>query len=149
VARHQRSLVLAVLLVLVVAGCYSLAEPSFRPGDSRDLYRSISRRVVAGTPLVGESACDDPGLTGNAIYLTARTDADEEPRDVYIYVFRTKGWEDSKTAVDVCQAEYEAANPGSVVTRLYVPIWRTFGADWSPQLTSQLREALDEAQDAG
>lgn len=142
-------LTIATLAVLSLSGCYNLAEPSFRPGDSRDLYRSISRRVTAGEPLAGESACADPSLIENAIYLTAATADDPEPRDVYVYRFRTRGWEDSEAVVDACQAEYAAANPESEVTRVDVPIWRVFGADWSPELTRRITEALLEAQDAG
>ena len=35
--------------------------------------------------------------------------------------------------VDACQAEYAAAHPGSIVTRLDIPTFRVFGADWSPR----------------
>lgn len=145
----RRLLVLALLGAFVLSACYSLVEPSFRPGDSRDVFQSISRRATTSEPLAGESACSDPDLVGNAIHLTAATATDPEPRDVYIYGFRTKTWDRSEAQVDSCQAEYEAANPGSVVTRLDIPIWRVFGADWSPELTQALEDAFDEAHDAG
>ena len=146
---RYRLVALAVLAVLLLSGCYSLAEPSFRPGDSRDLFFSISRRVESNEPLAGESACADPGLIGNAMYLRASIEADPQPRDVYIYSFRTRSWDDSKDAVDACQAEYQAAHPGATVSRLDIPIWRVFGAGWSPELTLALTEALEEAHDAG
>lgn len=147
--RSPRLPALAALMTLLLVGCYSLAEPSIRPGAPRDVFFSIGRRVQSSEPLAGESACADPGLIGNALYLTAQTDADPVPRDVYIYSFRTRSWDDSEEAVDACQAEYESAHPGSTVSRLDVPIWRVFGADWSPELTLALTEALEEAQDAG
>jgi hypothetical protein len=145
----MRLLALAALATFVLSACYSLVEPSFRPGDARDVFRSISRRATTSEPLAGRSACSDPELVANAIHLTAATEADAEPRDVYIYGFRTKNWEESEAPVDACQAEYEAANRGSVVTRIDVPVWRVFGADWSPELVQALQDAFEEAHDAG
>lgn len=146
---HARLLAMAVLAVFTLSACYSLVEPAFRPGDSRDVFLAISRRATTSEPLAGASACSDPDLVGNAIYLTAATETDTQPRDVYIYGFRIKSWDDSEAPIDACEAEYAAANPGSVVTRIDIPVWRVFGADWSPELAQALEEAFEEAHDAG
>ena len=144
-----RLVALALAGPVVLGGCYSLTEPSFRPGASRDLFGSISRRVTATAPLPGESACADPELIDNAMRLTAATESDPEPREVFIYTFRTRGWDESETLVDACAAEYAAANPEAIVRRVDVPVWRAFGADWSDELERELRAAFEEAQDAG
>ena len=131
-------------------GCYSLSEPSFAPGDQRELLQSMTRRgIVIGEMLPGEAACPDPDLIGNVLYLTARLSDETEARDVYVHAFRERSWEGSKADVDACQARYAAAHPDATIDRLDVPVWRVFGADWSDELTSELRAALEEASQAG
>jgi hypothetical protein len=44
---------------------------------------------------------------------------------------------------------YAKAHPGSDVVRLDIPTFRVFGADWSPELTRELRAAFEEASQAG
>ena len=142
-------LFLLLPLALALSGCYSLTEPSFRPGDPRDVFNAIVRRgLIVSEPLAGETACADPELIANTIYLTAQL-PDGEPRDVYIHVYREKTWEQSAAEVDACQAEYAAADPDSQVVRIDVPTYRVFGADWSAELTAELRAALEEASQAG
>ena len=86
----------------------------------------------------------------NALHLTASSADDPEPRDVFIYLFRVRGWEGSASAVDACQAEYAAGlGADAVVQRVDVPTYRAFGADWSDALTEAVREALEEASQQG
>jgi hypothetical protein len=147
-----RLLVPALALVgsLALGGCYSLTEPSFDPGDQRDVLQSIVRRgIVISEPLTGETACDDRDLVGNAMYLTARLPEETEARDVYVHTYREKSWEASLEEVDRCMAEYAAANPGAEIARIDIPTFRVFGADWSEGLTEQLRKAFEEASQAG
>jgi hypothetical protein len=152
-SRKPRRLPCALALGFVAfaaAGCYSLSEPSFAPGDQRDVLRSITRRgIVVGEAMPGDAACADPDLIGNVLHLTARLPDESEARDVYIHGYRERSWEGSKAEVDTCQAEYAAAHPGSAIGRLDVPTWRVFGADWSAELTTDLRAALEEASQAG
>ena len=100
--------VLAVLLLpCLTVACYSFAEPSLRPGDSRDVMAALARHgVVVSDVMAGESACDDPSLIANALHLVAAGPDDPDPRDVFIYLFRVRGWEDSAEAVDACQDAY-------------------------------------------
>jgi len=147
---HVRIASLALGGMLTLAGCYSLAEPSFEPGDQRDVLQSIARRgIVISEPLTGKTACDDPDLVGNSLYLAARMPDEEEPRDVYVHSYREKFWDESIEEVDRCMAEYAAANPGSDIGRFDIPTFRVFGADWSEALTDQLIKAFEEASQAG
>lgn len=144
-----RAVVIAIVAIATLAGCYSFAQPSFHPGTARQLLLAIGRRVASVEALVGESACSDRTLVENAIHLKATVASDPVPRDVWIYAFREKGWDATKAAVDACQAEYAAANPGRTITRLDIPVWRAFGDDWSEELTLAIGDALREAANLG
>ena len=133
-----------------MTGCYSFAQPSFKPGDPRDVFASIVRRgLIVSEPIAGQTACDDSGMIANTLFVTARLAEETEPRDVYIHTYREKRWEESIEEVDACQATYAAAHPGSAITRLDIPTYRVFGADWSDELTRELRAAFEEAAKAG
>jgi hypothetical protein len=144
------SLVLALTGAFVLNGCYTTAEPSFHPGNRRDILQEVMLRGIEVTdPVPGQTACDDPDLIGNSLYFTARMPGEEAYRDVYVHSYREKWWDRSEEEVDGCQATYAAANPGSVITRLDIPLYRAFGADWSEELADQLTRALEEAAEAG
>jgi hypothetical protein len=145
-----RLVALALAGSFAVSGCYTLAEPSFDPGNRRDILQEIILRgIVASEPIAGATACDDRDLVGNTLHLTARMPDEEEARDVYIHIYREKYWEESIEEVDRCQAVYQAAHPDSVITRFDIPTYRVFGADWSDELAEQLMIALEEASQAG
>jgi hypothetical protein len=145
-----RAAVLAAAGVFVLSGCYGLSEPSFDPGDARDVLQLIVRRsVVVTEPLAGATACDDHDLVGNSLYLTARMPDETEPRDVYVHTYRLKNWDESAEEVDACMAEYAENHPGVEIGRLDIPTFRVFGADWSDELTDELTKAFEEAQQAG
>jgi hypothetical protein len=147
---RARRLVLLLLVPAVLAGCYSFAEPSFRPGDPRDVLVAMTRRgVVVESSVAGESACADPGLIGNVVHLVVTVPSDVTPRDLFLYTFRSRSWEGSQPAVDACQAEYASANPGGEVVRVDIPTYRTMGLDWSDELTTIVRDALEEASTQG
>ncbi len=133
----------------MAAGCYNFAQPSFHPGNGRQLLLAIARRAEKADAKVGDSACNDHSLIENAIHLTVVADDDPTPRDVWIYAFREKGWDNTKPAVDACQAEYQAAHPDAVITRLDIPVYRAFGADWSPDLVEAVKDGLAEAATMG
>jgi hypothetical protein len=147
---YVRIMGLALAGSFVVGGCYSLAEPSFDPGNPRDVLQAILLRgIVASDPVPGQTACGDHDLIGNSLYLTARLPGEAEPRDVFIHMYREKYWDRSAEEVDRCQAAYAAAHPDSEITRLDIPTYRIFGADWSEELADELRRALEEASRAG
>ena len=141
---------LGLAVAFALGGCYSLAEPSFDPGNRRDVLQAVLLRgIVASEPVPGQTACDDHDLVGNSLYFSARMPQEQEPRDVYVHFYREKYWDRSKEEVDACQATYAAAHPGSEITRLDIPTYRIFGADWSDELTSELTKALTDASRAG
>ena len=147
---RTRPLVFVLVAALLAGGCYSTAEPSFHPGGTRDILHSVMRRGIEVTePIAGQTACDDPALVGNTLYFTARMPGEQQYRDVYVHSYREKYWDRSKAEVDGCQATYAAAHPGATVTRLDIPLYRVFGADWSDDLTKELTKALEEASEAG
>ena len=134
----------------VVAGCYGTTEPSFHPGDSRDILQTVMLRGIEVTdPVPGETACDDHDLVGNTLYFTARMPGEEEYRDVFVHTYREKWWDASLEEVDGCQAVYEENNPEAVITRMDIPLYRIIGADWSDELGEELTQALEEASEAG
>jgi len=147
---RTRLLALALGASFAIGGCYSFAEPSFHPGDQRDILQTVVLRGIEVTdPIPGETACDDPDLVGNALYFTARMPGEEEYRDVYVHTYREKWWDRSAEEVDGCQEAYEAANPDAEIIRLDIPLYRILGADWSDELTAELTKALEEAAEAG
>ena len=134
----------------VVAGCYGTTEPSFHPGDSRDILQTVMLRGIEVTdPVPGETACDDHDLVGNTLYFTARMPGEEEYRDVFVHTYRETWWDASLEEVDGCQAVYEENNPEAVITRMDIPLYRIIGADWSDELSEELTQALEEASEAG
>ena len=135
---------------LLIASCYNFATPSYHPGEGRDLVGAIVRHGVTVRSVVpGDSACDDPALVANGMRLAVTDPDGGADRDVWIYSFRERSWESSQASVDACQQAFEAADPGATVTRLDIPVYRLFGADWSADLTQALRAAVGEASDAG
>jgi hypothetical protein len=139
---------IATLPMLV--GCYNFATPSYHPGDAQQVLSAISRRGVSvQQSTAGESACEDRGLIPNSLHLRGSVAADPAPRDIWIYTFREKSWTGSQAVVDACQAVYQAANPAAVITRIDIPTYRAFGADWSPELAESIQGALTEAAQAG
>ena len=147
---HRRLLVLALAGSFAIAGCYTTAEPSFHPGDQRDVLQSVMLRGIEVTdPVPGQTACDDPDLVGNSLYFTARMPGEDEYRDVFVHSYREKWWDRSEEEVDGCQATYAENHPGSEITRIDIPLYRILGADWSEELTDELTRALEEAAEAG
>ena len=140
---------LACAASLALAGCYATTEPSFHPGDSRDILRTVMLRGIEVTdPVPGETACDDRDLVGNTLYFTARMPGEEEYRDVFVHTYREKRWDDSQAEVDGCMDVYAANNPEAEIIRVDIPLYRIFGSDWSEELTEELIKALEEASEA-
>jgi hypothetical protein len=147
---QARLLALALASTFALAGCYSMTEPSFHPGDQRDILQTVMLRGIEVTdPVPGQTACDDHDLVGNSLFFTARLPGEEEYRDVYVHSYREKWWDRSEAEVDGCQETYAAANPEAQIIRLDIPLYRILGADWSEGLADELTAALEEASRAG
>ncbi|MFN8521062.1 MAG: hypothetical protein U0667_17125 [Chloroflexota bacterium] len=147
---HRVSLVALAVAALTLASCYNFATPSYHPGEGRDLVAAIARHgVTVGSVIPGASACDDPSLIPNALHLAVTDPADGAARDVWVYSFREKYWDASKTQVDACATELQADQPGATVSRLDIPLYRALGIDWSDDLAQSLQAGLAEAAQAG
>jgi hypothetical protein len=147
---QARLLALALASTFALTGCYSMTEPSFHPGDQRDILQTVMLRGIEVTdPVPGQTACDDHDLVGNSLFFTARLPGEEEYRDVYVHSYREKWWDRSEAEVDGCQEIYAAANPEAQIIRLDIPLYRILGADWSEELADELTTALEEASRAG
>jgi hypothetical protein len=143
-------LALAGTLVLALAACYSSATASFHPGDASQLVQEITRRGATVTATVsGDTGCNDSTLTDNALHLTIEVPDDSQPRDVYIFTFRSTSFGASAAPIDACQAAYAQAHPGASVTRLDIAPYRAFGAGWPPSLSAIVTAALTEASNLG
>jgi hypothetical protein len=149
--RTTPAVIAALMIPFVTVACCSFAEPSLRPGDSRDVLAALARHgVVVADVMAGESACDDPGLIANALHVRVTGPEDPAPSDVFIYLFRVRGWDDSAATVDACEEAYAASiGDDANVARVDVPTYRAFGANWSDGLTQAIRAALEEASTQG
>lgn len=148
--RQRRLVALALAGSFAITGCYTTAEPSFHPGDQRDILQTVILRGIEVTdPVPGQTACDDGDLVGNSLYFTARMPGEEEFRDVYVHSYREKSWAGSQAEVDGCEAIYAENNPDAEIIRIDIPLYRILGADWSAELTDQLTRAFEEAAEAG
>lgn len=146
----MRTLLAGMALALTLTGCYGKSAPSYNPGDASQLVQEFTRRGITITATVsGDSACSDPSLVNNALHLRVTDPAKNAPRDIYIYAFRAKSWDESKAQVDACQASFAGAHAAASIERLDVPIYRVLGADWSSQLRSAVVAAITEASRAG
>jgi hypothetical protein len=140
----------ALAAPLLLASCYSFATPSYHPGEGRDLVAAIVRHGATVTATVpGDSACDDPNLVANALRLSVTDPGDGSAKDVWLYSFRERSWAASEAPVDACQATFADTNPDATITRIDIPVYRAFGADWSEELIHALDAAITEASEAG
>ena len=147
---HRRLLAIALAGSFAMSGCYSMAEPSFHPGNPRDVLQAVMLRGIEVTdPVPGKTACDDPDLVGNSLYFSARLPGEDEYRDVYVHSYREKSWVRSKEEVDDCEAIYAENHPDAEIVRIDIPVYRILGADWSEELTDELTRAFEEAARAG
>lgn len=105
--------------------------------------------VTTLSAVAGASACPEQALHDNAIALSVTTASDPEPRDVYLYLFRPRSFEETAEVVDACAADYQAASPGSTITRLDVAPYRALGADWSDELRASMESAMQVAARGG
>ena len=80
ISTTQRRILALAIGGLVLGGCYGTTEPSFHPGDQRDILQEVLLRgIVVTDPVPGQTACDDPELVGNSLYFTARLAEEDEP----------------------------------------------------------------------
>jgi hypothetical protein len=99
--------------------------------------------ITTLSAVAGASACPEQALHD------VTTASDPEPRDVYLYLFRPRSFEETAAVVEACAADYEAASPGSKIARLDVAPYRALGADWSDHLSDSVEQAMQVAARGG
>ncbi len=105
--------------------------------------------VTTLTAVSGASACPDQALNDNALALSVTTASDPEPRDVFLYLFRPRLFEETAAVMDACAADYQAASSDASISRLDVAPFRALGADWSDELRTSIELAMEVAARGG
>jgi hypothetical protein len=140
---------LLLLLTLSAAACGS-PVPSPAPASLVSLRGEMALLgVTTVSAVAGESVCPEQPLYDNALALSVTTPYDPEPRDVYLYLFRPRLFEETAAVMDDCAAEYQATAPGATIDRLDVAPFRALGADWSDELRSSVESAMQVAAQGG
>ncbi len=138
-----------LLLVLGVAGCGGPA-PTPAPASLVSLRGEMALLgVTTLSAVAGQSACPDQPLHDNALALSVTTAADPEPRDVYLYLFKPRSFEETSAVVDACASDYADTSPGAIISRLEVAPFRALGAGWSDDLRSSVEQAMQVAARGG
>lgn len=135
----------ALLTALAIAACGSTsASPT--PVGLTELRVLLARYGVTTIAAVsGESACPERALSDNALHLTVTTASDRVPRDLYLYLFRSREFGATEATMDGCSADLTAARPQARITRFDAAPYRALGADWSPDLQRAVETALSDA----
>jgi hypothetical protein len=140
--RSRLACVFVALLVQVGCG----AAPSPTPGDILAVRDELVRRgVTIGSVVGGESACPRQPLHDNALHLVVSVSSDARPRDLYLYLFRPREFEETAAQMDACEAEYAEAVGDGPTSRVDVAPYRALGNGWSPDLEQAVTEALGAA----
>jgi len=105
--------------------------------------------VTTLTAVSGASACPDQALNDNALALSVTTASDPQPRDVFLYLFRPRLFEETAAVMDACAADLQAASPDATISRLDVAPFRALGADWSDELRTSVELAMEVAARGG
>ncbi len=139
----------ALLLAMTLAACGG-PGPTPAPASLVSLRGEMALLgVTTLTAVAGQSACPDQALHDNALALSVTTASDPEPRDVYLYLFKPRSFEETSAVVDACMGEYEDASPGATISRLDVAPFRALGAGWSDELRSSVEQAMQVAARGG
>ena len=132
------------MALLVQIGCG--ASPSPTPGDILAVRDELVRRgVTIGSVISGESACPGQPLHDNALHLVVSVSSDTRPRDLYLYLFRPREFDETAAQMDACETEYAEAVGDGPTSRVDVPPYRAIGNGWSPGLERAITEALGAA----
>lgn len=141
--------ILAALFALSVVACGGPA-PTPAPASLVSLRGEMALLGVSTlTAVAGQSACPDQALHDNALALSVTTASDPEPRDVYLYLFKPRSFQETSAVVDACVSDYEEASPSATISRLDVAPFRALGADWSDELRSSVEQAMQVAARGG
>ena len=136
----------ALALAVLVSACYGgSAGPT--PGDMVDLLGELSAHGVTMTDTVaGDAGCQDQSLVDNARRLQVSFSPDGRTYTVYLFRWLNNAdYTEAGPAFDSCAVTYQAAHPGSTVTKVDLSPWRAFGPDWTDDLQAAVSGALADA----
>jgi len=132
-----------------VAAC-GISAPTPAPASLVSLRGEMALLGVTTLSAVsGASGCPDQPLHDNALALSVTTVSDPAPRDVYLYLFRPRDFEQTGPTMEACAADYAATAPDATIMRLDVAPFRALGADWSDELRASVESAMQVAARGG
>lgn len=141
--------ILPFTLALSLAACGTPA-PSPSPASLVSLRGEMALLgVTTLSAVAGGSACPEQPLKDNALALSVTTESDPEPRDVYLYLFRPRSFEETSATMAACEAEFRASSPDVAIDRIDVAPFRALGAGWSDELRNSVEQALQVAARGG
>lgn len=146
-----RVLAVAIVAMAVSACGYATAtKPLPTPADFPGIAGVLARQGVAVEGVVsGDPGCEDRELGRTAIRFTASGLDQQEPRTLYLYIFRNRDvYERLRTTVDVCARSFVAdpATFESIDTSPYVLAGQ---GPWAPEFGRALRQGLVQAAGTG
>ncbi len=142
-------LTLLLALSLAASGC-GITAPTPAPASLVSLRGEMALLgVTTLSAVAGASACPDHPLHDNALALSVTTASDPEPRDVYLYLFRPRDFEQTGPTMDACTTDYQASSPDATISRVDVAPFRALGADWSDELRASVESAMQVAARGG
>lgn len=136
---------LLLAVVLPLAGCGSPGTPSPTPGGASDVIAALGERgVTVHEQVSDDDGCERTDLNDIAQRLHVSTAGDTTQREVYL--FRWQGASDfDQSASDFffCVGDFRSQHPGGVIEVVEHSPWRAYGADWSAELTTAVRQAVE------
>jgi hypothetical protein len=148
----MRTVVVALLLVVVASGCNTITgtPPAPTPADFPGIASALARHGVAIDHIVsGDPGCGDPNLVPTAIRFEASGLDQPAPTRVYVYIFRTReAFERLLHDVASCADAYvtdEEGEPWIPVS----PYVMSGPGPWAPAFRDALTDGLTEAAGTG
>lgn len=142
--------ILAVALAVAGCGMISTTPPAPTPADFQGIASEIVRRGIDIRGLVsGDAGCDDIDLARTAIRFTGHGLDQDEPRTLYLYIFRNRtSYEKLRGEIDRCAGAY-VTDPETFESIEDSPFVLAGQGPWAPEFRATLREALRAAAGTG
>ena len=152
VARRRRFASLAVVAVVVLAGCSAILEdqPVATPVPFPEIAGILGQRgLVVSNYTSGDAGCEDQNLIPTAIaFDLAGLDA-AQPLRLRIYIFRDREtWQRRRPDVDACAALW-TTDPATFEFVDASPYVVAGQGPWPPRFKAALRAAITEAAGNG